>query len=139
MTRRLLLYISFLFLTFSGVAQQFPLYSQYYGNSYIVNPGVAGSYGNVTPISLAVHKQWLNINGSPSTQFLSAHHLLKNEKVGLGGMIFHDHFGPTRLLVLNFTYAYHLNINRNTRIGLGLTGSLMQYIMKLSQSDFHDY
>ncbi|MFP4663277.1 MAG: type IX secretion system membrane protein PorP/SprF [Bacteroidales bacterium] len=120
-------------------AQQFPLYSQYYQNRYILNPGVAGSIKDFTPVRLSIHKQWLNVNESPSTQYLTAHQKLRNEHVGIGGMIFHDSFGPIRNLGMNFTYAYHLELDRDLHLGLGLTAMLMQYRLSLEQEDFYGF
>jgi type IX secretion system PorP/SprF family membrane protein len=131
--------ITFLLIANSGFAQQFPLYSQYYENRYIINPGVAGSVSDIMPIRLSIHKQWLGVDESPSTQYLTLHQQLENDQVGIGGMIFHDKFGPVQTIGGNFTYAYHFNINRETRIGLGLTAMLMQYRLSLEQEDFYGF
>lgn len=120
-------------------AQQFPLYSQYYQNLYIINPGIVGAIGEYTPIRLSIHKQWLGIDNSPSTQYLSGHHQLEGKSVGIGGMIFHDKFGPVETLGANFTYGYHLKVNDGVKLGLGLSAMLMHYRIKLSQDDFYGY
>ncbi len=137
--QRLFWLILLSFAAFQVSAQQFPLYSQYYENRYILNPGVAGSIEEITPVRLSIHKQWLNINESPSTQYLTAHQQLENDHVGIGGMIFHDSFGPIRNLGMNFTYAYHLELNRELRLGMGLTAMLMQYRLNLEQEDFYGF
>ena len=123
----------------SGFAQQFPLYSQYYQNRYIINPGVAGSVSEHSPLRLSIHKQWLGVNESPATQYVSYHQQLETENVGLGGMIFHDKFGPIEILGANFTYAYHLELNRDLKLGLGLTAQLMHYRLSLEQEDFYGF
>lgn len=129
-------------LAFTGMqlqAQQFPLYSQYHQNNYILNPGVAGSNDKYSPIRLSIHKQWTNVRESPSTQYLTFHQQLQNDQVGIGAMIFHDSFGPIRNIGMNFTYAYHLQINRKLRLGLGLSAMLMQYRLNLEQEDFYGF
>jgi type IX secretion system PorP/SprF family membrane protein len=108
--------------------QQLPLYSQYLMNTYYINPAVAGSK-EYAPIKLSVHKQWLGIKDSPSTQVLSGHMMLENDVVGLGGIIFNDDFGPTSHTGVMASYAYHFYINRTNRISLGLSALGFQYKM----------
>ncbi|MGM0650281.1 MAG: PorP/SprF family type IX secretion system membrane protein [Bacteroidota bacterium] len=108
--------------------QQLPLYSQYLMNTYYLNPAVAGSKEN-PPVKLSVHKQWLGINDSPSTQALSGHMMLENDVVGLGGIIFNDDFGPTSHTGIIASYAYHFNIDRLNKVSLGLSAIGFQYKM----------
>ena len=123
----------------SASAQQFPLYSQYYQNRFIINPGVAGSIEGITPVRLSIHKQWLGVNESPATQYITVHQQLSDKHVGLGGMLFHDKFGPIETIGANFTYAYHLELNNDLKLGLGLSAILMHYRLSLEQEDFYGY
>lgn len=137
--KRFLLYI-LLFVQASVVfAQQIPLYSQYLENNYIINPAVAGTEKNFSPLKLSVHKQWIGINESPSTQYVSLHHRLVNDIMGVGALIFHDSFGPVRMIGMQSTYAYHLKVNHKLRVSIGINAIFMQYIMRLSQDDFYGY
>lgn len=138
MKKIFILYFTVLF--FAGLkAQQLPLYSQYLENNYILNPGVAGSEKMFSPLKLSVHKQWIGIDQSPSTQYLTLHHRLANNVMGVGGMVFHDSFGPVRMLGIQSTYSYHLKVNRDMYVSMGLNAILMQYVIKLSQDDFYGY
>ena len=47
-------------------AQQFPLYSQYIMNGFLINPSYAGS-DYYTTFGLTVREQWLNLPEAPST------------------------------------------------------------------------
>lgn len=120
-------------------SQQFPMFSQYYKNLYIINPAVAGSDADNAPVRLGVHKQWLGIKDSPSTQYFSMHKKLTNPHLGVGGMIFHDKIGPVQTIGVSFTYAYHLELNRDLNLGFGLTGILMQYRLNLEEDDFKSF
>ena len=133
------IFVLFFLVSFVTKAQQVPLFSQYYDNNYIINPAVAGSIGDYTPLRLSVHKQWVGINNSPSTQVFSIHHQLESDNMGIGGLIFHDSFGPVRQIGMNFTYAYHLDLNDDIKLSLGLSAVLMQYMIKLGQEDFYGY
>lgn len=137
--KRLFLYISILQISFKIVGQQIPLYSQYLENNYIINPAVAGTEKNFSPLKLSVHKQWIGINESPSTQYVSLHHRLVNDIMGVGALVFHDAFGPVRMIGAQSTYSYHLKVNNKLRVSVGLSAIFMQYIMRLSQDDFYGY
>lgn len=137
--KKILIYIILLAFTGKAFSQQIPLYSQYLENNYIINPGVAGSEKNFSPLRLSVHKQWIGIQESPSTQYVTLHHRLVNDIMGIGGMIFHDSFGPIRMIGVQSTYAYHLKVSNKLRVSFGINAIFMQYIMRISQEDFYGY
>jgi len=126
--KRLLIILPIVFASLYSMGQQLPLYSQYLMNTYYINPAVAGSK-EYAPVKLSVHKQWLGIKDSPSTQVVSGHMMLENDVVGLGGIIFNDNFGPTSHTGVQVSYAYHFYINRLNRISLGLSALGFQYKM----------
>ncbi|MDD4149291.1 MAG: type IX secretion system membrane protein PorP/SprF [Bacteroidales bacterium] len=136
---KLLVSIFLIFFAVNISAQQIPLYSQYFENNYIINPGVAGSEKLYSPLRLSVHKQWIGIEETPSTQYVSLHHRLLNDVMGIGGLIFHDSFGPVRMIGIQSSYAYHLKVNNKLRVSFGMNAIFMQYIMRISQDDFFDY
>ncbi len=137
--KKIYIYIILSTFAFKGFSQQIPLYSQYLENNYILNPGVAGSEKLFSPLKLSVHKQWIGISESPSTQYVTLHHRLANDIMGIGGMLFHDSFGPVRMIGVQSTYAYHLKVDRNLRVSVGVNAIFMQYILRLSQDDFYGY
>jgi type IX secretion system PorP/SprF family membrane protein len=122
----------FIVILFAGAsqvnAQQLPLYSQYMLNDFFYNPAIAGSK-EYSPILLSIHKQWIGIKETPSTQTLSGHTMLSNNNVGLGAVIFHDSFGPESHLGLQAIYSYHFHIDRLNKISLGLAAVAEQYKM----------
>lgn len=109
-------------------AQQLPLYSQYMLNDFFINPAIAGSK-EFSPIVLSVHKQWVGIDESPSTQTISGHTMLANNNVGIGGIIFNDSFGPESHTGIQAIYSYHFSIDRDNTISLGLAAIAFQYTM----------
>lgn len=127
-----------LVLIFLGIivvnAQQLPLFSQYMMNDFYINPAVAGSK-SYSPIVLGVHKQWVGLKETPSTQTVSGHTSLVNNTMGVGGILFHDKYGPSSELGLKAIYAYHFHIDRLNKISLGL--SIECYQFKLDQRDFN--
>lgn len=109
-------------------AQQLPLYSQYMMNDFFINPAIAGSK-DYSPVLLSVHKQWIGIDDSPSTQTLSGHTMLSNNNVGIGAIIINDGFGPESHIGLHAIYSYHFHIDRLNKISLGLSAIAFQYKM----------
>ena len=115
-------------------AQQLPLYSQYMMNAFLLNPGITGSVDYV-PLRLTARQQWAGIKDAPSTQAISAHGLLNNQKMGVGGYIFNDKFGPISNTGIQASYAYHLPISGETKLGMGISFSAFQF--KIDESNLH--
>ncbi|NLA24300.1 MAG: PorP/SprF family type IX secretion system membrane protein [Bacteroidales bacterium] len=138
--RKVVILLCFL-VFFSSMAnsQQIALYSMYFDNQYVINPAYAGAERDVIPMRLSVHKQWIGIDKSPSTQVFSIHQRLPNKIMGLGGMIFHDSFGPIRQIGTQVTYSYHLQATRQIHISFGVSTELMGYMVSLQQEDFQSY
>lgn len=129
MKKYILVLFFFIFVNVGFInAQQLPLYSQYMMNDFFINPAIAGTK-EYSPLVLSIHKQWVGIENSPSTQTLSYHTLMPNKTTGLGGIIFHDSFGPESHLGLQFIYSYHLSIDKYNKISFGLAALAMQYKM----------
>lgn len=116
----------------SATAQQLPLYSQYMFNRMLLNPAVTGSESGI-PISLTARQQWVGIENAPSTQVLSAHTLLNNGTMGVGGMIYSDGFGTENRIGIQGNYAYFLPVFADSKLGFGLSFQVFQY-----QLDYRD-
>ena len=54
-------------ISYSGVAQQRPVYSQYMFNGLALNPAYAGSQKQFNAMAV-LRTQWVNLEGSPRTQ-----------------------------------------------------------------------
>jgi len=54
-----------------GISQQIPLYSQYIWNAYLINPAIGGAE-NFLDIKAGYRTQWIGLEGSPKTFFLTA-------------------------------------------------------------------
>ena len=115
------------------LAQQLPLFSQYMMNDFYINPAVAGTK-EYSPIVLGVHKQWVGMKEAPSTQTVSGHTSLYHKTMGLGGILFHDKYGPSSEIGFKAIYSYIFPITRHDRISLGLSAECYQY--KLDQRNF---
>lgn len=63
-------------------AQQQILNTQYVFNRHLIHPGFSGIGGRLQA-SLLVRKQWAGINGAPTTQALSVHSPINDDKIFL--------------------------------------------------------
>lgn len=112
--------------SFAIKAQQLPLYSQYMMNGFLLNPAIAGSV-DYFPVILTARQQWVGIKEAPSTQALSGHYLFANARVGLGGYIFNDNFGPISRTGIQISGAYHFQLSGDLKLGLGLAFKAAQF------------
>ena len=120
-------------LSLTAKSQQLPLYSQYMMNGFLLNPAMAGTE-NYMPIILTARRQWSGFENAPRTIAISAHTLLTNKKVGVGGYLFNDKFGPISRTGVLASYAYHLRVDKfDSKLALGLSASAFQF--KLDESE----
>lgn len=138
MKKILLISLVLILAVFTARSQQLPLYSQYTMNGFLLNPAMAGSV-DYTPVRLTARQQWVGIEGAPSTQAISVHTLLQNQKMGLGGYLFNDMFGPMRRSGVQASYAYHLTLNRwDSKLAFGLSITAFQFVMDESKFTLYD-
>ncbi|MDB4264832.1 type IX secretion system membrane protein PorP/SprF [bacterium] len=126
-------------------AQQLAQVSQYFSTGLLYNPAVAGSREGI-PIYSLIRRQWVHIEEAPVTQTIAGHgHVGQN--MGLGGVLFNDATGPSRLTGFSFSTARHFNLSptqkgtrsqedNSVRLSLGLSAQLFQYQIDLDKVTF---
>ena len=98
--------------------QQDPQYTQYTYNMNILNPAYAGSKG-VTSIGLLGRRQWVSVDGAPST-FTFALHSPIGKAVGLGFSAIQDEIGPAKESNLYADFSYTVFTSDEGRLAFGL-------------------
>jgi type IX secretion system PorP/SprF family membrane protein len=101
-----------------ATAQQDPHYTQYMYNMNVINPAYAGSKENLA-IGLLYRKQWVDIDGSPSTGTFSGHSPV-GKNVGLGLSAITDRIGPVKETNVYADFSYTLKLGGEHRLALGL-------------------
>jgi type IX secretion system PorP/SprF family membrane protein len=110
-------------IVFEGFTQQDAGFSMYFFNPVYINPGYAGSREAIS--GTMVHRsQWAAMKDAPTTQTFCLHSAIPNSKIGLGFQLYNDNSGPMRNTGLNLTYAYHLTLNKKSKLSFGVTGML---------------
>lgn len=154
-------------LVFVGVtiAQQEAQFSQYYNNPYYFNPA-AGGLTKTTQFDLGYRRQWMNIDGSPTSFYATGHSEIRFNKsksevleefnvenessfqsplkrIGVtkhvvGGKLFSDQIGPFMKNAVMASYAYHLRFTKKTMLGLGLSAGWSNFGINSSKVIIHD-
>lgn len=151
----------------SGYAQQKPQYTQYIFNNFLLNPALSG-IENYTDVRVGYRQQWQGIADAPRTSFISAHmalgdkYLWKNalslpengnppmsrnytqnytaspahHGIGLIGVI--DKAGPISNMNIDFTYAYHLELQHAMNLSVGTSIGLNRVSFDLNAITLED-
>ena len=114
------------------VAQQDAQYTQYMYNTVSVNPGYAGSRGNLS-IAALHRSQWLGLEGAPKTQTLNVHSPIGYGGVGLGLSVVNDQIGPTSETYFDADFSYTLQLADERRLSFGLKGSVHLLDIRFSE------
>ncbi len=105
-----------------GLAQSYPLFSQYMRNGLAFNPAYAGS-SEAFAASLVYRQQWTGFDGAPKTEVFSAHAPLKSDRVALGLLAYHDAYGVTNNTGVFANYAFRIHLKKGI-LSLGLKGGV---------------
>jgi len=133
--------------------QQLPLYSQYLYNKFLINPAVAGSDG-YSSFNITAREQWIGYSGAPRTfsfsgqgrVLKSSYHLRSNNrgntyrpktdgKIGFGGYVFSDRNGLIQRNGFQASYSYHMWVQNNTQLSLGL--AVTGYHFKINEREIN--
>jgi type IX secretion system PorP/SprF family membrane protein len=100
-------------------AQQDPMYTQYMYNISTVNPAAIGINDNMS-FMMVDRFQWTGFEGAPRTYSLSGDMPLSKYNSGVGFSYVYDKLGPERTNNLYFSYAYHIQLTKDIKMGMGL-------------------
>lgn len=106
-------------------AQQDAMFTHYSFNTLAVNPGYAGSRDALTVTGMH-RSQWISFPGAPTSQTLTLHAPVANEKIGLGLSFLNDKIGPTQQTAFYGDFAYKIRVG-NGKLAFGLKGGLNIY------------
>jgi len=125
------------------------IYKNDYLSPFLTNPACTGA--EFYPIMhLSYKKQWLGFPGSPGTILLTGNTKLGRynfynpkgfinkgplelkERIGLGAAIFYDQNGPLSNVGGLLSYAYHIRLNNDSKLSLGMSLLMMNYSLNTS-------
>jgi type IX secretion system PorP/SprF family membrane protein len=165
--RFIITFIAITLLPWLALAQQKSYYSQYMANNYLLNPAITG-IEDYTDISLGSRKQWVGIEGSPFTTYVSVHHKLGGSvsrggrqeasqktssfgsnssrynrssaasRHGIGAIVVHDRIGPFSRTEASLSYAFHLPLSSDIKVASGVSAGLIQQSVNPDKLNFRD-
>jgi type IX secretion system PorP/SprF family membrane protein len=132
-------------------AQQIPQFTQYILNPFMINPAYAGTTDHYD-IKASYRKQWVGIDNSPSTVYLSGHGHVGKEHPrqrgksrnqnswhhGIGGIIMNDQTGPLNNIRVNLAYSYDFSLSSEVRMSFGVAGGVKQFSTNLNNVKLND-
>ncbi len=134
---RILLTILSLLIIGTSSGQILPLYSNFSKNLYQINPGFTGAK-KYAFFNAHVRKQWSGVDGSPFTQQFVGHSSLNESNFGVGGHFFNDGMGILKSNGMSLAGAYHIPINKETKLGIGIQGSFTNFQLRMTSAKLHD-
>lgn len=108
-----ILLIGFILISSVTMAQQDPLYSQYYNNPVLINPAFAGSNERLYA-GIAYRTQWAGMDGAPKTYSLNSHIALADNRVGLGVVVVQDQIGDFKTVQYGAVASYRIKLSKST-------------------------
>jgi type IX secretion system PorP/SprF family membrane protein len=117
-------------------AQQDPEFSQYMFNPLSINPAYAGSRG-VMNGALAARRQWVGLNGAPTTIAFAVNAPTRRGKVGWGLEVISDQIGPKHTTSAYLNYAYRLNLGKG-KLAFGLGAGVVSYKINWNDVEYKD-
>lgn len=127
-------------------AQQEEHYSMYMMNNYLLNPAVGGTEEFID-LKLGYRTQWVNLDGSPQSFFLSGHSPLHKrtsrfEEVkqmpfhGVGGVVISDQIGVYNRFTAKASYTYHLPVTTSLTLSFGAFLGIKQFKYDNSKAEY---
>ncbi len=131
--------IIFLIETSAVLGQIVTTPTQYIFNPMTINPACAGGQEALN-LSMLYGKQWVGVDGAPTTLRLSVDAPLFQQKVGLGVILTNAEYGVTKENQILSSYAYRIKMDRSVlSLGLGVnlkyTNTSFKNLIALDEDD----
>lgn len=121
--KKILIFGALSLLGLTSYGQQDAMYTHYAFNTLTVNPAYAGSRDALTITGLH-RSQWVGFEGAPTTQTLTLHAPVFNNRVGLGLSVLNDKIGPTNTTSLYADVAYRIPVTEKGTLSFGVKGGI---------------
>lgn len=104
-------------------AQQDAMFTHYMYNTQAMNPAYAGTRDALTITGLH-RSQWVGFDGAPTTQTLTLHSPIFNDRLGAGLSVLNDKIGPTNTTSFYADFAYRLPVSQKGTLSFGVKGGI---------------
>jgi type IX secretion system PorP/SprF family membrane protein len=127
--RKLIALVAMLLIGFKGFAQQDPMLSHYMFNGLFLNPAYAGSH-KYFGTSFIHRNQWMGFDGAPRTNVFAIDGPIKSKTMGVGLTFANDNIGKNSRNDILLNYAYHIGINKTSKLSFGISAGLINVSRK---------
>lgn len=103
----------------AGYAQQEYTYTFFGDNPSFFNPAATGTK-EYAALTGAFRKQWVGLDGSPTSGGVTYEIPLKKFNMGLGGMVYQDHVGVSNQTNVAAMYSYQIKLNDKNKLSFGV-------------------
>ena len=107
-------------------AQHERQYSQFMFNKMAINPAYSGTYDGISA-TLFYRKQWIGLDGAPTTMGANVDASLKRDKVGLGLNIIRNTVSIFDTWTMDGIYSYKMRVGQSSILSAGLQTSLRYF------------
>lgn len=118
-------------------AQQDAMFTHYMFNTLAVNPAYAGSRDALTITGLH-RSMWVGFDGAPTTQTVTLHSPIFNDKMGIGFSMVNDKIGPANSTDLSLDLSYALQLNEKYKLAFGLKSTMGINSVSLTSLELDD-
>lgn len=135
--RKLFVVYLILIAGFSAFAQQDAAFTHYMFNTQAVNPAYAGTRDALTITGLH-RSQWLNFEGAPQTQTLTAHSPIFVKNAGVGISVLNDNIGFANTTAFYLDFSYQIELAEKHWLSFGIKGGLNYRNTDFSNMSLYD-
>ena len=130
----LLVLISLSFLNLKKAdAQQISLFNHYFFNPTLYNPAFTG-HKETTNIMLVSRQQWSRFKNAPKLNLINIDGSIYNNRMGLGAILYSETKGINQTIGGNLLYSYHVKINEQSKLNLGVSFRFISHRVNFSQA-----
>ena len=115
------------------MAQQIGMYSHYFYKPMAYNPAFTGT-DEYTNAMLLSRSQWRSFKGAPQLTLFTADGNVMDKKVGIGLNLISDRKGITNLIGGSVYYAYHLSLNNDMQLSMGMSVGVADHSIDFSKA-----
>lgn len=121
------LYLSLIcFFTGNLFGQSDVIFTHFMFNKLNYNPGFTGNPEVLDIGAIYRNQWWTGVEGAPQTLNIFAHSPLKDDASAVGLSITSDRIGLYETLAISGSYAYRVEINRDSRVSFGVSARMEQ-------------
>jgi len=116
----------------TGYSQQDSQYTQYMYNTITINPAYAGSRGAMSIFGM-YRRQWVGLDGAPTTATASINTPINESNVGLGLSFVNDQIGPATENNISVDVSYSIQASDDYTVSFGIKGTANLFSLDINK------